>query len=279
MSENNIFKYKNDRKYLNEKKDKIIKKNKKGNKYFLSNSQSFINNKNYKFSLYNSKSKNNLKSIKVSNNYKKHTIDKYNPSYLYLKELQYREELNKRKIQTSYYKRKIKLKNENNLLLFKKPDNNSWKKEIAIYNNHKQILGKINDRKNPYSIYWYNKLLEKKFNMEIGVIGFLNGYPLFDLKKRKEIKRERRKFDDNFNIINNNNIKSYNNGKENKKNKIDDKIIEHKKNERKSKEELEDNEKFYEGMDKIFNTNQKNFFKFRKDIKEGKIFYIIKFRT
>ena len=32
-------------------------------------------------------------------------------------------------------------------------------------------------------------------------------------------------------------------------------------------------------MDKIFNTNQKNFFKFRKDIKEGKIFYIIKFRT
>ena len=114
--------------------------------------------------------------------------------------------------------------------------------------------------------------------MEIGVIGFLNGYPLFDLKKRKEIKRERRKFDDNFNIINNNNIKSYNNGKENKKNKIDDKIIEHKKNERKSKEELEDNEKFYEGMDKIFNTNQKNFFKFRKDIKESKIFYIIKFR-
>ena len=159
---------------------------------------------------------------------------------------------------------------------------NSAHQDKKITKNHKKQLGIMNDPRNPYSIYWTNKLLEQKYNMEIGVKGFLNGVPVIDLKKKKKEKKERKKFDDDY--IKNN--KNKNQSKKNKKRENEDleeynteKINNENLNENEFKneeEENEDNDNFNEDMDKMFNTNQKNFFKFRKDIKEG-IFYLHNF--
>ena len=67
---------------------------------------------------------------------------------------------------------------------------NSAHQDKKITKNHKKQLGIMNDPRNPYSIYWTNKLLEQKYNMEIGVKGFLNGVPVIDLKKKKKEKKK-----------------------------------------------------------------------------------------
>ena len=159
-----------------------------------------------------------------------------------------------------------------------KPKLNPVHQKKKISNNHKKQLGIMSDPRNPYSIYWPNKFLEKKFNMEIGVKGFLNGVPIIDLKKKKEEKKERKKFDD----YKSNNSKK-NNNKKNKKKKNEDIEKENNENndndnlndnENKNEEEENEDENLNDEMDKMFNTNQKNFFKFRKDIKEGNLLLI-----
>jgi hypothetical protein len=49
-----------------------------------------------------------------------------------------------------------------------------------------KFLQMMNDPKNPYSIFWPNKILEKRFNLEIGVNGYINGVPVIKLVKKKE---------------------------------------------------------------------------------------------
>ena len=193
--------------------------------------------------------------------------------------------------------------------------------ERKMNDNHKKLLGIIKDPKNPYSLYYPNRFMEQKYNMEIGVKGFLNGIPVINIKRKKEEKKERKKFivEDNieFNdekksnntskftnksksqnknkknknrgiekakeLINNNNKQNntnnnfiFNNNDNNFNNNDNNFNNENNNNE----EENIDDENFNEDIDKLFNTNQKNFFKFRKDIKEGKInFLFYKFRT
>ena len=218
----------------------------------------------------------------ISSKNDKYNLDKANPAYIYLKELQRNKEINKRRTQTAnYIKKQLIYQNYNNnfknSVMFK-PKLNPVHQKKKISNNHKKQLGIMSDPRNPYSIYWPNKFLEKKFNMEIGVKGFLNGVPIIDLKKKKEEKKERKKFDD----YKSNNSKK-NNNKKNKKKKNED--IEKENNENNDNENLNDNENKNEEeenedenlndeMDKMFNTNQKNFFKFRKDIKEGNLLLI-----
>ena len=44
----------------------------------------------------------------------------------------------------------------------------------------------MNDPKNPYSLFWPNKILGKNFNVGITVGGYLNGVPVIKLVKKKE---------------------------------------------------------------------------------------------
>ena len=184
--------------------------------------------------------------------------------------------------------------------------------ERKMNDNHKKLLGIIKDPRNPYSLYHPNKFMEQKYNMEIGVKGFLNGIPVINIKRKKEEKKERKKFIVEDNIEFNDDKKSNNTSKvtnkshsQNKNKKNKNKGIEKEKeliknnnkqnnnnfnfnnndnnfnNENKNnEEENNEDENYNDDIDKLFNTNQKNFFKFRKDIKEGKInFLFYKFRT
>ncbi len=186
--------------------------------------------------------------------------------------------------------------------------------ERKMNDNHKKLLGIIKDPRNPYSLYYPNKFMEQKYNMEIGVKGFLNGIPVINIKRKKEEKKERKKFIVEDNIEFNDDKKSNNTSKvtnkshsQNKNKKNKNKGIEKEKeliknnnkqnnknnnfnfnnndnnfnNENKNnEEENNEDENYNDDIDKLFNTNQKNFFKFRKDIKEGKInFLFYKFRT
>jgi hypothetical protein len=91
----------------------------------------------------------------------------------------------------------------------------------------------MNDPKNPYSTYWSNKLLSKRYNMEIGVSGFCNGVPIIKLMKKRE---------QDLPIL----IKS-----------SVELPLNSSPNSRRDNGEIE------------FNTNKKNFYKARKDIEEG----------
>lgn len=88
----------------------------------------------------------------------------------------------------------------------------------------------MNDPRNPYSTTWSNKILEKRYNLNFSVGGFCNGVPIIKLVKKK-------KKDLPF---------------------VSKKINELFISSPGSSNDLE------------FNTNQKNFFKARKDIIEGK---------
>ena len=130
----------------------------------------------------------------ISSKNDKYNLDKANPAYIYLKELQRNKEINKRRTQTAnYIKKQLIHQNYNNnfknSIMFKVKINSAHQ-DKKITKNHKKQLGIMNDPRNPYSIYWTNKLLEQKYNMEIGVKGFLNGVPVIDLKKRKKKKKK-----------------------------------------------------------------------------------------
>lgn len=45
----------------------------------------------------------------------------------------------------------------------------------------------MNNPKNPYSLFWSNKILSKNFNVSIAINSYLNGVPIFKLVKNKKI--------------------------------------------------------------------------------------------
>lgn len=129
-----------------------------------------------------------------SSKMKKTIIDKSNPAYIYLKELQRSQEFMKKRNQTArLYKTKMNFNmdktstagfsnfSKTNSFLFKnkKKDNQNLEKI------HLKMLSQMNDPKNPYSTYWSSKILDKRYNMQFGVTGFLNGVPVINMQKKK----------------------------------------------------------------------------------------------
>ena len=133
--------------------------------------------------------------------------------------------------------------------------------EKKINDYHKKLLGIIKDPKNPYSLYYPNKFMEQKYNMEIGIKGFLNGIPVINLKKKKEEKKERKKFivEDNIEFDDNKNNNSTN--KLNNKSKSQNKNKKNKnQNKEKEKEkELNKNNNKENNKNNIFNSKDINF--------------------
>ena len=115
-----------------------------------------------------------------------------------------------------------------------------------IINNQHNFYSKIiNDKNNPYSTNWVNKILNKNYGYKIGMNGFINGVPNLIMNNKnkkiltkKELKERLNKLQNNGNMTNCQRDKEF----------FDDNI---------PKEILSQ-----------FNTNHKNFFKFRKDIIE-----------
>ena len=150
-------------------------------------------------------------------------------------------------------------------------NNSPWNNPIKNFQNKEIRLNAINKNqyfKTPSSNKWPNIL--KEYRNNIGINTFLNEFP-FDLEKKK----------DNNSLKNTlyNDLNSFNDNK-----KIKKKITEWNFNNvlKKSKEEnkknlfkmnighdnqINENDKEND-IDIMFNTNQKNFFKFRKDIIE-----------
>lgn len=115
-----------------------------------------------------------------------------------------------------------------------------------INNQHNFYSKLINDKNNLYSINWANKILNKNYGYKIGMNGFINGVPNLIINNKnkkiltkKELKERLNKLQNNKNIIN---------------------IL-------KDKEYFEEDNIPNEILSQ-FNTNHKNFFKFRKDIIE-----------
>ncbi len=226
----------------------------------------------------------------------KYLLDKSNQAYLYIKELQTSKEIIQKRTKTANLI-KQKLINQNTKNNFKnsvmfRPTLNKASQEKKVLNNHKKQLGIMNDPNNPYSIYYPNKFLEQKYNVEIGVKGFINGVPIIDVRKKKEEKKPRKHFElkkiKYYNITYNNDnyyeIKKYKeNISQNSSKKIkkgnDEMIDNNEENNLNDDNNINNEEDFdddisNEEIDKMFNTNQKDFFKFRKDIKEGKLYII-----
>ena len=105
-------------------------------------------------------------------------IDKSNPAYLYLKELQRSQEFMKKRNQTArLYKTKMNFNmdktNTAGFGNFSKtnsfPSKNKKKENQNLEKTHLKMLSQMNDPKNPYSTYWSSKILEKRYNMQFGV--------------------------------------------------------------------------------------------------------------
>lgn len=112
----------------------------------------------------------------------------------------------------------------------------STNKNRQIENMHKFYFQMMNNPSNPYSTNWTNKLLNKQYNMKLGVNGFINGVPVITLNKKK----------DKFPEITKKELKQ-------KLNTMNMREID---------------ENIPKEMFDQFNTNKKNFFKIRKDIQE-----------
>ena len=196
-----------------------------------------------------SKSKQSTRTNKTLNSKLGIIGDKSNPGYLYLMEI----ERNKKK------RNHTAKMNKKRLILPSTNRNNSpWNNRINNFESEKK-LNQINKKqftkdKNSFLNLWPNILGQPRFKTEIGVKGFINGVPIIDTRKKK---------DDNFYDNNNNKGKKkipeidyqLNNSKEEKK--------------RKGKNnKINDDKKIENENNNVFNTNQKNFFKFRKDIIE-----------
>ena len=184
-------------KSINEKEKDINESNKnktiesKDIKNTLSNSQSF-QNKNYK-TTYSSKSKKSTKTKKSIKKEKFH-LDKSNQAYIYIKELKISKEIIEKRTKTENLI-KQRLINQNSKNNFKnsvmfRPTLNKISQEKKVLNNHKKQLEIMNDPSNPYSIYYPNKILEERYNVEIGVKGFINGVPIIDVRKKKKKKNQ-----------------------------------------------------------------------------------------
>ena len=227
------------------------------------------------------------KSDKTTKSYKPikkndFNIEQNNPAYIYYKEiLRSQEYLRKRNQTAKLNNKRIFLQNViNNMQKINKFDNNinynNFKKTQSkkVTQSHQKIINQYKDPKNPYSTFWPNHILDSRFKMELGIKGFVNGIPILNIKKKKINYKVNNKENNNKKIINNNNknnqkeikIKNSNNFSKDNNNNNNNLINEN--NNDNNKEEIEEDFSIDDKLDNIFNTNQKDFFKFRKDIKE-----------
>ena len=230
------------------------------------------------------------KSDKTTKSYKPikkndFNIEQNNPAYIYYKEiLRSQEYLRKRNQTAKLNNKRIFLQNViNNMQKINKLDNNTnynnFKKTQSkkVTQSHQKIINQYKDPKNPYSTFWPNHILDSRFKMELGIKGFINGIPILNIKKKKinyKINnKENKKLNNNnknnqkeIKIKNSNNFsKDNNDDNNNNNNNLNENNNENNNN---NKEEIEEDFSIDEKLDNIFNTNQKDFFKFRKDIKE-----------
>ena len=261
-----------------------------------------INQKN-KYSRYNKAMSANRFKPKVKNNSNLNNkiiydFCKKHPGYLYYKEVMLNNKNKKRSLTGKNKLPKIKNKefNDMNEIVGKKTNY-----------NHNHYSNNTNDKSNPYSFFWANRILNRN-NFRIDIKGmtygvpklgstnrkddvllkiFSNNFPkgnknkkynnFMNISNRKNNKKENLP-NENKNIKNNNNkcykINSNNdNNSDNKMknihdiNGIDKKVENNNKNNEDNGNEVE-NESYDEEQQKQFYTNQKNFFKARKDIKE-----------
>ncbi len=221
-----------------EKENEWFKRIKKNN---IENEDTFYKtgfNSNQKIkSAISSTSKQSSKTNKTINK-QNLIINKNNPAYIYLKEI---ERYKKKRNHTARMnKKKLVLTNPN------KP-NSPWNNPIKT-----DIKDNINIKrnKNQNLNLWPNILIDSRFKTEFGFKDYIN-IPIIDTRKKNY---------DNFyeNNINKGKKKNleiyYNKGINTKENKEKKNII----NDCNKNNENEN----------LFNTNQKNFFKFRKDIIE-----------
>ena len=202
----------------------------------------------------------NLQSKKQSN------VKKKSPAYLYELEIQRtkaKQNLNKNlQIKTSQSQFKVfPAYNTTSTFGYKSvtTSNNENKRTSYIKGNeskilqskHNKMIKQIYSKDILYSLYWPNKLLDKRYGCEIKTIGFLNGVPVINIKK----KNTDNKIEQNTNEDNNRSNEINNNDDGQSKNK--DNYFE---------DNDEDNFSISSKNDQLFYTNQKNFF--RNEIKE-----------
>ena len=242
---------------------------------------------------YNSNFK-NINNTKSNHNHKKKQkldyCDKRHPGYLYYKESQNLLKKYGKRTQTGkIFNRKINLdpvgfhKNNNGRKfpdIYKSQFRKMSSRPPYFYNNP------IN-KNNPFSPYWINKILNKN-DFQIEIKGFANGVPQLKgvrknnnelmeiLSASKEIKDFNKQQNEIKNSNNNNYCKIFD--KENNDDKYEMRHINgtndnnKKENDGGGENVDEDNNINDDDMinenEKPFYTNQKNFFKFRKDIME-----------
>lgn len=261
-------------------------------------------NQNNKYSRYNkamsaNKFKQKVKNNSNLNNKIIYDFCKKHPGYLYYKEVMLNNKNKKRSLTGKNKLPKIKNKdfNEINEIVGKKSNYNHNQ-------NHYNFNNKTNDKNNPYSFFWANRILNRN-NFRIDIKGMTYGVPKLGSTNRKEdvllkmfnnnlskanknkkynnfMNTSNRKIPKNENLSNdnknNNNkcykINSYENNLDNKMKNINDvhdidkKEEKNNKNNNEANENEVENESYDEEQQKQFYTNQKNFFKARKDIKE-----------
>ena len=117
-------------------------------------------------------------------------------------------------------------------------------KEVhTLETKHKKMMNQMYSKETLYSLYWQNKLLNTRYGCEFTTIGFLNGVPVINVKKKNQTEE-----------INDNEESSINNG---------GCIQLHNYH---SDFENEDEFNISSKKEILFNTNQKNFY--RNEIKE-----------
>ena len=193
--------------------------------------------------------------------------NKKNPAYIYLMEIQRFKGKNKKRNHTARTNNKrLILPNTINKNPWNTPIRNIITVDKKINQFNKKKINLIDDSKNLNNYLWPNIMPDTRFKTEIGVKGFINGVPIIESRKKKE----------NNNFYENNN--NYNIKKMNKKSNINyerdiNKNGKEFKDRNNSKEKNKNNnfnikELGNSKSDELFNTNQKNFYKFRKDIIE-----------
>ena len=259
-----------------------------------------INQKN-KYSRYNkAKSANRFKQ-KVKNNSNLNNkiiydFCKKHPGYLYYKEVMLNNKNKKRSLTGKNKLPKIKNKefDDNNEIVGKKTNY-----------NHNHYNNNTNDKSNPYSFFWANRILNRN-NFRIDIKGTTYGVPKLGSTNRRDealLKifsnnlpkgNKNKKYNNFMNTSNRQNYKKENLPNENIKNNnnkcykinnndnsfgnkmknindvngIDKKLESNNKNNNEDNGNEVENESYDEEQQKQFYTNQKNFFKARKDIKE-----------
>lgn len=98
---------------------------------------------------------------------------------------------NKKRNKTAKNSNKLNLF-ENNSSVFNYPKVNhrikSFRPDKSLESKKKKTVYEGNDAKNPYSVNWANKMLDKRYNMELELClnGFVNGVPGIKLSTKKD---------------------------------------------------------------------------------------------